>query len=64
MKLIILLLLISCGVKVKVSDVEVTHKIDLGGIRDFCENTYQTNEEIEKCIEDLATSVGIQQGLP
>jgi hypothetical protein len=61
--LLLLTLLTSCGFDVKIRDFDVNHKVsvDLDGIKDFCEGAYDTNEEIDQCIEDLRLSLGLQQ---
>lgn len=61
--LLLLTLLTSCGFDVEVDDFDVNHKVsvDLAGIREFCEQNFDTNEEIEQCIEDLRLSLGLQQ---
>lgn len=60
MKLILLLLLISCGMRVDVNPrpLQVNHTIDFDGIFDFCESLGGTNEEVDQCKKDILAAIG------
>lgn len=54
--LILSLLLISCGGGYRISGrAEIVHKltIDLDSISNFCEDAYNTQDDIDKCKDDL-----------
>jgi len=72
MRLILILLLTSCGLDVNVDTkpVEVIHKIgpNLDAINEFCESNHSTSAEVEDCVADLTESFnngfGVTNGTP
>jgi hypothetical protein len=49
----------SCGIKVRTSKVEaeVTHRFDFKDAFNFCEQNFDTNEEVEACKQNVLNAI-------
>lgn len=60
MKLIILLLFLSCGkldVRTKPVEINHNHNFNIDGLFEFCESIGGTNEEVEQCKRDALAAI-------